>query len=324
MERVALGSSDLRVSRLCLGTMTFGWTADEATSFAILDAYVEAGGNFLDSADVYSHWAPGNTGGESETVIGRWLQRRGNRDDMVIATKVRGRMWPGPTGEGLGREHILRACDDSLRRLGVEAIDLYQCHWFDETVPFEESLRAFEELIRAGKVRFIGLSNYSPERLREALAVARTDGLPPIVSLQPHYNLLHRFVPDRDQFEGELQELCLRHGLGVIPYSPLAKGLLTGRYNAGDIRTASRTGVGEYVNDSTWEILAAVRDIAAERGVPMAAVSLAWLMAQPGVTAPILGARTVAQLRDQLPAVTLRLAPEEAARLNAVSLAPPS
>ncbi len=171
------------MSSLALGTMTFGWTADREASFAIMDAHVAAGGNFVDSADIYSRWVPGHGGGESERMVGAWLKERGGRDQLVIATKVRGRMWPGPAGEGLGREHVMKACEASLKRLGVETIDLYQCHWFDESVPFEETLRAFEELRAAGKVRWFGVSNFPPQHLRVAVDAARTSGLPPIVSL---------------------------------------------------------------------------------------------------------------------------------------------
>jgi aryl-alcohol dehydrogenase-like predicted oxidoreductase len=316
MERRQLGASELMVSRLALGTMTFGWTADETESFRILDAYVEAGGNFLDTADIYSRWARGNTGGESETVIGQWLKDRGRRDGLVIATKVRGRMWPGPTGEGLGREHIRRACEQSLKRLGIETIDLYQCHWPDEGVPFDETLRAFEDLIRHGKVRYIGLSNYSPVQLRAALAVAGRDGLPGIVSLQPHYNLVHRDTA-ADPFEGELQDLCVAQGIGVIPYSPLAKGLLTGRYTAQTVKKASRSGIGEYLHGKTWAVVDAVRAVAAAYDTSMAAVALAWLMEQPAVIAPIVGARTVEQLREQLPAAGLTLGADALQRLSA-------
>jgi aryl-alcohol dehydrogenase-like predicted oxidoreductase len=319
MERTALGRSDLEVTRLALGTMTFGWTSDEAESFAILDAYAEAGGNFLDSADIYSRWAKGNTGGESESVIGRWLKVRGGRERFVIATKVRGRMWPGPAGEGLGREHITKSCEASLKRLGVETIDLYQCHWPDAAVSFDETLRAMQDLVAAGKVRHIGVSNYSPDALRDALAAADTIGMV-IASLQPHYSLAHRQTPNADQFEGALQDLCVERNVGVIPYSPLAKGLLTGRYTPANVKKASRTGVREYLKDSTWPTLDAVREIAEAHGTTMASVSLAWLMAQPAVTAPIMGARTVEQLREQLPAADLVLSGDELARLDAVSL----
>jgi aryl-alcohol dehydrogenase-like predicted oxidoreductase len=314
MERSRLGSSSLEVSRLALGTMTFGWTADEAESFRILDAYRGAGGNFLDTADIYARWARGNTGGESETVIGRWLKARGCRDEMVIATKVRGRMWPGSTGEGLGRDHVRRACDYSLKRLGIETIDLYQCHWFDETVPFDETLRAFEELIGEGKVRCIGLSNYPPERLSEALALAGRAGLPAIASLQPHYNLVYRA-----EFEGPLQDLCLEHNVGVIPYSPLAKGLLSGRYTPDNVRKASRTGVRDYATDKAWATVEVLRGVAARQDVPVAAAALAWLSAQPAVAAPIMGARSLDQLREQLHAAALRLPDADLAALDAVS-----
>jgi aryl-alcohol dehydrogenase-like predicted oxidoreductase len=312
MERRRLGPSDLHVSKLALGTMTFGWTTDEAESFRILDAYVEAGGNFLDTADIYARWARGNAGGESETIIGRWLKAHGRRDNVIIATKVRGRMWPGPTGEGLGREHIRRACDYSLRRLGVETIDLYQCHWFDENVPFEETLSAIGELIAAGKVRYVGLSNYPPDRLGEALALAGAAGLPRVISLQPHYNLAYRH-----EFEGELQRLCLEYGLGVLPYSPLAKGLLAGKYAEATVKQAARSGVREYVRSQTWPLLECLREVAAAHQTTLAAVALAWLLEQPGVTAPIVGARTVEQLREQLPAASLRLQPAEVGRLSA-------
>ncbi|MCA9832043.1 MAG: aldo/keto reductase [Dehalococcoidia bacterium] len=314
MEYVRLGSSDLTVSRLALGAMTFGWTADREASFAIMDEYVAAGGNFIDTADIYSRWARGNGGGESERMIGAWLAERGVRGHIVIATKVRGRMWPGPAGEGLGREHIVKSCEASLKRLGVDTIDLYQCHWFDESVPFEETIRAFEELIAAGKVRSVGVSNFVPEQFRQALSIAGVLSLPAVVSLQPHYNLVHRA-----EFELELESQCLEHGVGVIPYSPLAKGFLTGRYSRTNIQAASRSGVRDYLSDSAWATLDAVVEIAAVRGVPVAAVALAWLLARPAVTAPILGARTVGQLREQLPAANLQLGEDEVARLTGVS-----
>lgn len=314
MERVPLGASDLQVSRLALGTMTFGWTADEPASFAILDAYVAAGGNFLDTADIYARWARGNTGGESESTIGRWLKARGNRESMLIATKVRGRMWPGPAGEGLSADHITRACDYSLKRLGIETIDLYQCHWFDESVPFEDTLRAFETLIEAGKVRYVGLSNYPPAQLRDALSLAGEAGLRTVVSFQPHYSLAYR-----GEFEGDLQDLCVENGVGVIPYSPLAKGLLTGRYTPENVRKASRSGVRDYVGANTWALLDDLRSIAAAHGTTMAAVALAWLLTRPGIVAPIVGARTVEQLLEQLPGATLELTSDEIARLSAAS-----
>jgi aryl-alcohol dehydrogenase-like predicted oxidoreductase len=307
MNLVPLGTADLRVSRLCLGTMTFGWTADERTSFAILDAFVEAGGNFVDSADIYSYWVRGNHGGESERVLGKWLAARGNRDSIVVATKVRGRMWPGPTGEGLGRAHIIRACEESLRRLQTDRIDLYQFHWFDENVPVEESLRAIEELVAAGKVRYVGSSNHPPERLREALAVAAAHGLQAMASLQPHYNMVHRA-----EYEDELQGICLEHGLGVIPYSPLAKGFLTGKYErGGKVKSSRANGVKEYATEQGWATLDRVCALARDRDTTPTAVALAWTLAQPGITAPIVGANNVAQLREQLVGESLELGTEE-------------
>jgi aryl-alcohol dehydrogenase-like predicted oxidoreductase len=317
MDHVTLGPTPLSVSRLCLGTMQFGWTADEAASFAVLDAFTEAGGNFIDTADIYSYWLRGHRGGESEEVIGRWLQQRGNRHGLVIATKVRGRMWPGPGGEGLGREHIIKSCEYSLKRLQVECIDLYQFHWFDESVPIDESLRAIEELVTAGKVRYAGASNYPPDRLREALDVAGAAGLPGFVSLQPHYNLVHRA-----EYEAELQALCLERGLGVVPYSPLAKGLLTGKYaKSGPKPSGSRSnGVKEYLKaGDAWAVVDALKEVAAASSTTPAAVALAWALAQPGVTAPIIGANSPGQLADLLPASGLALSPEALALLGRAS-----
>ena len=315
MDTVALGNSSIEVSRLCLGTMQFGWTADEAASFATLDAFAGAGGTFLDSADIYSRWVRGHGGGEAERMVGRWLAARGNRHEMVIATKVRGRMWPGPAGEGLGREHIIKACEASLKRLGVETIDLYQCHWADDSVPVEETLRAFEDLVRAGKVRAIGASNHDVDELREALNEGETLGLPVFVSLQPHYNLCHR-----GEFEGEVQDLCLDRGLAVVPYSPLAKGFLTGKYREGSRPEGARAnGVREYMTPSGWATVACLREIAAARGTSPAAVAVAWLLAQPGVTAPIVGANSPAQLAEVLPAAGLTLSASEVGALTGAS-----
>ncbi len=314
MEKVQLGRSGIQVSRLCLGTMQFGWTATEAESFAVLDAYVEAGGNFLDSADIYSRWAKGHRGGESEEIIGRWLKARGNRGQMVIATKVRGPMWPGPSGQGLGREHIVKSCEYSLKRLQIETIDLYQFHWFDEDVPIEESLRAIEELMKSGKARALGCSNYPPEKLTAALDAAAVHGLPRFESLQPHYNLVHR-----REYEDGLQAICVQHEISVIPYSPLAKGFLTGKYVQGGPKVASArsSGVKDYFTPSAWAVLDAVREVAARYEATPSAVALAWQLAQPGITAPIAGANSAAQLADQLPALSLRLRAADVERLSA-------
>lgn len=316
MIKRRLGRTGLEVSCLCLGTMQFGWTAGEAQSFAVLDAYFEAGGNFIDTADIYSNWAPGNPGGASEEIIGRWLKSRGLRDKVVIATKVRGRMWPGPDGEGLGRAHIARAAEDSLRRLQVETIDLYQAHWFDAEVPIEETLSAFDALIRAGEVRYIGASNYPPGLLEEALRTADAKSLPRYQSLQPHYSLVHRA-----EYETALRAVCEREGLGVIPYSPLGGGFLTGKYRRGAPPPPSQRAeqILRRVSEQAWDVLDAVLEIAAAHRATPAAVALAWLLAQPTVTAPIIGANTPEQLAELLPASELRLTAEELARLDEAS-----
>ena len=317
MERRKFGRTDLEVSPLCLGTMQFGWTADEPASVAVMDAFVAAGGNFIDTADVYSRWAPGNPGGVSEEIIGRWLKARGNRDRIVIATKVRGAMWEGPDGEGLGRAHIMRAVEDSLRRLQIDVIDLYQCHWPDTETPIEETLRAFDELIRAGKVRYVGLSNYTaPHGGRGAAAWPAEKSLPRVVSLQPRYNLVHR-----SEFEGALADLCLREGIAVIPYSPLQGGFLTGKYRRGQPppESARAHHANQYGNEAGWRVVDAVDEIAKAHETTMAAVAVAWLLAKPAVAAPIIGANSPQQLADILPAADLRLTPDEIASLDAVS-----
>lgn len=315
MQRVPLGSSGIDVSRLCLGAMNFGWTADESASFAVLDAFVETGGNFIDTANIYSAWAPGNRGGESEGILGRWLHARGNRDSLVIATKVRARMWPGANGEGLGRAHITRAVEDSLRRLQIDTIDLYQAHSPDASVPIEETLAVFADLIAAGKVRSIGLSNYTAAELTAALKAATILGVP-VVSLQPHYNLVHRA-----EFEGPLQQACLDAGLAVMPYSPLAAGFLSGKYAYGD---PMRARVKKYATRRGWGALSAVQEVATARGVPPAVVSLAWLMAQPAVTVPLVGANTPAQLGGPHTALDFRLTPEELDTLSIASMPLPT
>jgi aryl-alcohol dehydrogenase-like predicted oxidoreductase len=295
--------------------MQFGWTADREASFAVLDAYVAAGGNFIDTANIYTAWVSGHSGGESEAMIGEWLVARRNRSEMVIATKVRGEMWPGRDGQGLGRAHMVRACEDSLRRLRVEAIDLYQCHWPDEKTPIEETLRAFEELVKDGKVRQIGASNYDAAKLADALAVAREHGLPPFVSLQPHYNLAHR-----QEFEDGPELVCGASGLAVLPYSPLAAGFLTGKYARGFQNKSKRAmGVRKYMNERGWRTVEALREVAEARGIAMGTVAIAWLLHQPGVTAPILGANTPDQLAPALAALELTLREDELERLDAAS-----
>ncbi len=311
-----LGRTDLRVTDICLGTMQFGWTADEKTSFEVMDAYVEAGGNFIDTADIYSNWAPGNRGGVSEEIIGGWMKARGNRDSLVIATKLRGKMWDGPDGEGLGRAHIERAVEDSLRRLQVETIDLYQTHWPDEDVAIEETLAVFDELIAAGKVRHVGASNYNVTQLAEAIKAGGQDERARYVALQPHYSLVHR-----SEYEEELAQLCEREGLAVIPYSPLGGGFLTGKYRRGGPlpKGARARMIMERATDQAFDVVEALDDVSRARGTSPAAVALAWLLARPAVTAPIIGANSVEQLRELLPASDLRLSPEEMSRLDRLS-----
>jgi aryl-alcohol dehydrogenase-like predicted oxidoreductase len=316
MKMRTLGRTDLNVSNLCLGTMQFGWTADEQQSFATLDAYAEAGGNFIDTADIYSNWSQGNPGGVSEEIVGRWMQARGNRERMVVATKVRGRMWPGDDGEGLSRAHIERAVEDSLRRLQVETIDLYQCHWPDEGTPIDETLTVFGELIAAGKVRYIGASNYDARPLADALRVADEHGLPRFAALQPHHNLVRR-----SEYEAELAALCEREGTGVIPYSPLAGGFLTGKYRSGQpLPDSERAGRAQrYMTEQGMAVIDVLDGIAGARDTTIPAVALAWQLTRPAVTAPIIGANTPIQLDDLLPAADLQLGDDEVRRLDAAS-----
>ena len=317
MQLRPFGTTDLAVSPLCMGTMQFGWTADERSSFAVLDAFVEAGGNFLDTADMYSNQAPGNPGGVSEEILGRWLKERGNRSRMVIATKVRARMWEGPDGEGLSRAHILRAAEESLRRLQIETIDLYQCHWPDEDTPIEETLATFGELIGAGNVRYVGASNYPSAQLEEALRAANEKHLPRFVSLQPHYNLMRR-----SEFEGALADLCHGERLAVIPYSPLAGGFLTGKYRRGqplpDSARAPRAR--RHMTERGFRVVDASDAVAKAYGVNPATVAIAWLLHQPAVTAPIISANTPEQLADLLPAAQLVLSKEALASLDEASV----
>jgi aryl-alcohol dehydrogenase-like predicted oxidoreductase len=307
-----LGSSDLEVFPLCLGGNVFGWTADEAQSFAVLDAYAAAGGNFIDTADSYSAWAEGNVGGESETVIGTWLKARGNRDDVVIATKVS----QHPDYQGLSAENIKAAADASLRRLGTDRIDLYYTHFDKPEVPVEEIIGALDELVRAGKVRHIAASNISAERLKESLDVSDSEGLARYVALQPHYNLV-----SRDTYEGGLQDLAERAGLAAVPYYALASGFLTGKYRAGTTVGSPRAqGAGKHLRTERGRrVLDALDEIAGAHEVPVATVALAWLAARPTVTAPIASARTVEQLPALVGVAELRLTDEDLARLTAAS-----
>lgn len=301
-----LGNTDLDVYELNLGGNVFGWTADEEQSFAVLDAYSSAGGNFIDTADTYM-----TRGGESETVIGDWLARRGRRDDIVIATKV-GMRKQRP---GLSAANIREAADDSLRRLRTDHIDLYYAHRDDEETPLEETLGAFDELVRAGKVRHIGASNHTASRLRDALAVSDREGLARYAVLQPHYNLMER------DYERDLAPLVEREGLATLPFFGLAKGFLTGKYRSADGTGDSPRAEGAlaYLDERGSRALAALDEVAAAHRVPVAAVSLAWLAAQPTVATPIASARTLAQLDDLLAAVELRLTEDELSALSAAT-----
>jgi aryl-alcohol dehydrogenase-like predicted oxidoreductase len=309
-----LGRTGIEVPPLCFGGNVFGWTADAATSFHILDRLAEAGLGFIDTADQYSRWVPGHVGGESETIIGQWLKARGRRDDVVIATKVGAEL--DPDRKGLSARRIAQAIDDSLRRLQTDHVDLYQSHFDDPTTPFEETLEAYDRLIKAGKVRAIGASNLSAERLAEALAVSARTGLPRYETLQPRYNLI-----DRDSFEGPLQDLCLREGLGVIPYYALAAGFLTGKYrSAGDAQGSARKGMVErYMNDRGRRILAALDRLAVELAAKPGQVALAWLMRRPAVTAPIASATSLQQLEELIGATELELDGDAMRRLDEAS-----
>jgi aryl-alcohol dehydrogenase-like predicted oxidoreductase len=302
-----IGSSDLDVSRLCLGGNVFGWTADEETSFAVLDAYVAAGGNFIDTADSYMWRAPGNSGGDSETIIGKWLASRGNRDSVVIATKVGS--WPQQPG--LSGANIAAAAEGSLRRLQTDRIDLYYSHKDDPDTPQEETAAAFDALVKAGKVRAIGASNFTADRLRSALEISAREGLASYVALQPHYNLLER------DYETDLAPLLASEGLACLPYFGLAKGFLTGKYRPDTTIESTRAeGAMEYLNDRGLRVLAALDEIAASRDVPVAAVALAWLADRPTVAAPIASARTPEQLTALLPVLDLTLTDAEQERLT--------
>ena len=317
MEYRNLGRTGLKVSELCLGTMQFGWTADEDTSFQILGAAFEAGVNFFDTADVYSRWAEGNPGGVAETIIGRWLKKQGvPRHQVVIATKVRGPMGPGPNDQGLSRAHILNAVEASLERLQTDYIDLYQTHFFDENTPVEETLRALDDLVREGKVRYIGASNYPAWRLMQALWASDRHDLARYDSLQPHYSLVHR-----EEFERDLAEVCRAYGLGVLPYSPLAAGFLTGKYRKDQMPDSARQGVARrYFSDRNWELLDQMEALGREKGVhSISQIALAWMLSDPLITSPIIGPRSPEQLQDNLGAAGLRLSPEEKRRLDEAS-----
>ncbi|HVW18368.1 MAG TPA: aldo/keto reductase [Solirubrobacteraceae bacterium] len=308
----AIPSTDLDVFPLCLGGNVFGWTADRDATFAVLDAYAEAGGNFVDTADSYSHWVPGHRGGESEALIGEWLQSRGNRDRMVVATKV----FSHPDRPGLSAPNIRAAAEDSLRRLRTDRIDLYYAHHPDPDIPAEETLGAFDELVRAGKVRYVAVSNHSPSAVAHALSTSEREGLPRYVASQDEYNLM-----ERAGYENGLRDVVEQAGMAELPYFGLARGFLTGKYRPGGAAVDSpRAGAAMAYLDARGErVLAALDAIAAEHETTVAAVALGWLVAQPTVVAAIASARTVEQLADLLPVAQLHLSDAEVARLTAAS-----
>lgn len=327
-----VGNSGLFVYRVGLGTMQFGWSVDEAGSFDVMDAYAELGGNFIDTADCYSSWAgrmggPANSGGVSEEIIGRWLAARGNRDQMIVATKVRaamGEQFSDHRGtasqrEGLSRRWITQACEDSLRRLGVDHIDLYQAHFIDPLVPIEETMAAFTDLVRQGKVRYLGCSNFSAWRLMEALWASDRRGLESFVSVQPEYNLL---APARAHVEMELAPMCDRYGIGMVPYSPLGAGLLTGKYRRGEelpgsVRAAENANVR--FSERNFDIIETLIDVAENEGVSPAHAAIDWLRSKPAVSAPIVGANRPSQLSDTIGNLDVRLSVDALERLDTAS-----
>lgn len=311
-----LGRTGLKVSELCLGSMQFGWTVNLNHSFQIMDAFVAAGGNFIDTADIYSHWADGNDGGVSEEQIGKWMRSRANRTETVLATKVRGRRWAGPNGEGLSRGHIIQACEESLRRLRTDYIDLYQTHWYDDDVRIEETMAALDTLVQQGKVRYVGCSNYPAWRLMHALWVSDKHGWARYDSIQPHYSLVNRV-----EFERETLDVVTEFQIGVLPYSPLGGGFLTGKYTRNSVPESVRAdGIkNRYFTDAGWRVLDAVQKIATDLNVSVAAVAVAWQLVKAYVTAPIIGANDLDQLQESLAAVEVHLTAEQVQALDDAS-----
>ncbi|MFN8632458.1 MAG: aldo/keto reductase [Chloroflexota bacterium] len=315
MLKRRLGRTDLDVSVLCFGGNVFGWTADKAASDAVLDAFVEAGGNFVDSADVYSRWVPGNTGGESELILGQWMKERGNRADIVVATKLGSPMGEGK--QGLSRKYMMEAVEASLTRLQTDYIDLYQAHRDDQETPLDEIMAAFDELVKQGKVRWIGASNFSAARLAEANAVAARGGWARYESIQPPYHLLQR-----SDYESELEPLCQKDEIGVITYSSLASGFLTGKYQKDHELPHSGRASGvqqRYFNEKGWAVLDAVQSVAKRLGATPAQVALAWIAARPGMTGPIASATTPEQLHELAGGIGLTLDADAISTLDTAS-----
>jgi aryl-alcohol dehydrogenase-like predicted oxidoreductase len=317
MKKRRLGGSELEVAPLALGGNVFGWTADEPTSFRLLDAFVDAGFNLIDTANIYSKWQPGHRGGESETIIGNWLQQSGKRDRVIVATKVGMEM--SPEDKGLSKAYILRAVEESLQRLQIDCIDLYFSHTDDLTTPVDETLEAHTQLVRQGKVRVIGASNFSAERLSEAMQASARHGYARYECLQPLYNLY-----DRSDYESGLEAVCRDHGIGVVPYFGLACGFLTGKYRSeADLAGRARAGrVKTYMNERGMRILAALDEVAKRQSATPAQAALAWVMARPGITAPIASATSLAQLEELMAAAELQLDQRSIALLNMASTTP--
>ena len=313
MEKRQLGQSSLHVAPITFGGNVFGWTADEKASFALLDSFVASGFNFIDTADVYSRWHPGTKGGESEVIIGNWLKARGGRDKVIIASKLGIEMAPGK--KGLSRKYMMQAVEDSLQRLQTDYIDLYQSHRDDPETPIEETLSAYADLIQAGKIREIGASNFTTERLAESLRISSEKGLPRYQSLQPQYSLV-----ERQEFEGALEDLCLREKVGTIGYYSLASGFLTGKYrSAADMAGRARgPRVEKYLNDYGFGVIAALDDVAKRYNAKPVQIALAWLIARPSVTAPIASATNVEQLAELLKAAEIKL---DAAAIQQIDVA---
>lgn len=314
MQKRDLGSTALQVYPITLGGNVFGWTVDEKRSFEILDAFTGAGFNFIDTADIYSRWAQGNKGGESETIIGNWLKKNKNREKVIIATKVGGDMGSGK--RDLSKKYIIKAAEESLKRLQTDYIDLYQSHWDDENTPIEETLEAYAQLKEEGKVRHIGASNFSAERLKESLETAYENGLPPYETFQPHYNLYEREI-----FENGLEPICLGNNLGVLNYYSLASGFLTGKYRSKEDAEKSQRGGGavKYLDERGLKILAALDKVAEELNTKQATVALAWLIHRPSVTAPIVSATSLSQLESIIKAPDLPITADQLEFLTAQS-----
>ncbi|MBP6177435.1 MAG: aldo/keto reductase [Anaerolineales bacterium] len=317
MDYVRLGRTGLKVSPLCMGTMQFGWSVGEDETYRILSATLESGINFIDTADIYSKWVEGNPGGVSETFIGNWMKKNKiPRDQIVLATKVRGEMGKGPNDQGLSRTHIMNGVEASLRRLQTDYIDLYQSHWTDEDTPIEETLRAFDDLVKQGKVRYVGASNYSAWELMQALWTSDKYNLARYDCIQPHYNLIHR-----DEFERELHQVCKTYEIAVIPYSPLAGGFLTGKYRKNQSLPESKRAEGRKrsMTDENFALVDAMEVIALRHQGTISQVALAWMLADPVITSPIIGATSIEQLNENLGALKMKLSADDLNLLNSMT-----